>query len=225
MATISASVGAKGKNRKADVETVQRLLNKHLAGIGRQHPLEVDGNAGSETIGAIVAFQGRVMSMVEPDGRIDPGGRTMKALTKEALNLVQLPKQGSGYYHYAKASQQYGTTKTIASVKRAAKALHQVLGIEVGVGHISLRNGGKFPPHKTHQRGRDVDFRPVRADGKRLPVTVNNATQYSRAHTRKLVQVLRRDPNLDVILFNDESIAGVKNWPGHDNHLHVRFKE
>jgi hypothetical protein len=25
-------------------------------------------------------------------------------------------------------------------------------------------------------------------------------------------------------LFNDTSIAGVRQWAGHDNHLHVHFK-
>jgi hypothetical protein len=39
------------------------------------------------------------------------------------------------------------------------------------------------------------------------------------------VNLLRSNPNVETILFNDTSIAGVRQWVGHDNHLHVHFRQ
>lgn len=73
METITASVGKKGINRKADVETVQRLLNQR--GIDS---LKVDGACGPRTMAAIVKFQKGFMH--HPDGLIEVNGTTWKKL-------------------------------------------------------------------------------------------------------------------------------------------------
>lgn len=62
--------------------TVQDLLNDHV-----QVPMRLiaeDGIAGPETIGAILDFQRRVMAMLRPDGRVDPGHATIRALNRVA---------------------------------------------------------------------------------------------------------------------------------------------
>ena len=76
---IAASVGRGGINAKADVRQVQQLLNRWLAATN-QPQLPVDGGAGPRTIGAIEAYQARVLGADRPDGRVDPGGRTWRAL-------------------------------------------------------------------------------------------------------------------------------------------------
>ncbi len=85
---LSASVGAGGKNKPEDVETVQAYLNRNGAGIG------VDGKCGPQTINAIKAFQKSIGFSV-PDGRVDPGGKTEAALNGQK---VQFPKGGGGGY-------------------------------------------------------------------------------------------------------------------------------
>ena len=50
MPNITASVGEAGRNRNADVKIVQRLLNNHLAAMGRVHPLVSDGVIGEKTL-------------------------------------------------------------------------------------------------------------------------------------------------------------------------------
>jgi len=74
-AKISGSVGKGGKNKAADVETVQRLLNHN----GASPALDPDGDCGKLTIGAIEAFQKSKLGW--KDGRVDPGGKTWAALT------------------------------------------------------------------------------------------------------------------------------------------------
>jgi len=82
MKTIVASVGRGGLNRTEDVLLVQALLNRHSQ--APQRPLVVDGVMNSRTIAAIEAFQRRVVNIHRPDGRIDPGDRTMAALARQA---------------------------------------------------------------------------------------------------------------------------------------------
>ena len=65
---LSGSVGRGGRNAPNDVRAVQGAL-----GIG------ADGQCGAQTIAAIVAFQ-RNMGQGKPDGRVDAGGSTERAL-------------------------------------------------------------------------------------------------------------------------------------------------
>lgn len=222
MAILSGSVGSRARNRATDVLKVQKLLNEWFDNLSMTEALIEDGLAGRKTMLAIVEFQGRVVGMAEPDGRIDPGGLTWKTLTRKIPTFKLLSRTASGFYTYAKDKKRHGTSKTIASIKRLGKALDE-LDLIVGVGNISLKNGGPMAPHTSHQRGVDVDFRPMRKDARKVGVTIHDP-EYSQAKTRKLVKAIRQDTNLDLILFNDPDIPGITFWTGHDNHLHVRYK-
>jgi hypothetical protein len=79
---IQASVGRGGVNRPADVVRVQALLNANLSKLAPgTAPLAADGKVGPKTIAAIEDFQRRVVKMTRPDGRVDPDGKTFRALT------------------------------------------------------------------------------------------------------------------------------------------------
>ncbi|MCB9526176.1 MAG: hypothetical protein H6702_22755 [Myxococcales bacterium] len=71
---LSGSVGAGGRNQKADVELVQTLLTHAGIECG-----PIDGGCGSKTINAIKTFQDTFLYS-NPDGRIDVGGSSWKAL-------------------------------------------------------------------------------------------------------------------------------------------------
>ena len=80
MATITQPVGKGVSNRNhGDVLLVQQLLNKHRQSVLPR--IGEDGVVGPETIGAIEEFQRRVVKMSYPDGRVDPGGKTIQALS------------------------------------------------------------------------------------------------------------------------------------------------
>jgi hypothetical protein len=68
VSTLGGSVGAGGANDPDDVKAVQRALG-----------IADDGQCGGGTIAAIKAFQ-QSIGLANPDGRVDPGGRTAKAL-------------------------------------------------------------------------------------------------------------------------------------------------
>lgn len=94
MATITQPVGKGVPNRNhGDVLLVQQLLNKHrpstLPRIGE------DGVVGPETVGAIEEFQRRVVKLSYPDGRVDPGGKTIQALSAGGPAPAPSPPTGT----------------------------------------------------------------------------------------------------------------------------------
>ncbi len=78
---IEQSVGKSGHNDKIDVKIVQAALNL-IDSAAFQLPvkLAVDGEMGANTIAAIENFQKKIIRFLRPDGRVDPGGRTLRAL-------------------------------------------------------------------------------------------------------------------------------------------------
>lgn len=92
MSTITASVGRNGVNRAADVRTIQTLMNRHRR--PGDQAIAVTGVANPETIAAIEEFQRRVVGLPNPDGRVDPDGRTLKALNIDTANL-----SGATWWH------------------------------------------------------------------------------------------------------------------------------
>ncbi len=141
---------------------------------------------------------------------------------------TQLPKSGTGYYSYAQfRDKQFGLPKTIKAIEAIGKAWFQNhrTGPVIGIGNISKKGGGPVPPHKSHQTGLDVDFRLLRTDGARIGITFRDPN-YSLARTQELINTILNNSVLSValILCNDNRLKGVQPWPGHDDHLHVRFK-
>ncbi len=77
---LRGSVGRGGQNAANDVKAVQTALG-----------IAADGKCGPQTIASIVAFQRDTLGQANPDGRIDPGGATERALaggTKRATGAA-----------------------------------------------------------------------------------------------------------------------------------------
>ena len=94
MDRITHSVGNKGINKYKDVMTVQTLINdcRHL--LLPMLALETDGKIGKKTISAIELFQKNVIKLSKPDGRVDPGGKTITELNKKRV-VGRTPPQDS----------------------------------------------------------------------------------------------------------------------------------
>ncbi|EPX65378.1 hypothetical protein D187_000804 [Cystobacter fuscus DSM 2262] len=130
--TLTGSVGTGGHNADADVRLVQTLLNAHR--LPPRTMLPVNGRVDPQLVGAITEFQ-RSMGMQNPDGRVDPGGGTFKALcagrgasvTSKQPNPwdVSLPIGPSGGGNSAPAhgptSSTQGHTATLAKLAKAAR--------------------------------------------------------------------------------------------------------
>ncbi|MCP9495542.1 MAG: penicillin-insensitive murein endopeptidase [Pyrinomonadaceae bacterium MAG19_C2-C3] len=140
-----------------------------------------------------------------------------------------LPTEGRGFTTYRRepgGADQYGRARTIRCIQSLAEAwaTHHATP-RLAVGDISRRHGGAFPPHASHQKGIDVDFRPLTNNGIEEQTNVG-AANYSHALTRELVLLVKEMFPTAMVLFNDTRLisAGLtKHAAGHDNHLHVRF--
>jgi len=96
---ITASVGHGGRNIRADVMTIQKRLNALMQ--PPRKSLAVDGLSGPNTEGTIADFQGSVLNFRHPDRRVDPGGKTIRALNDPAsegkwARMSMAPAGGAG---------------------------------------------------------------------------------------------------------------------------------
>lgn len=142
--------------------------------------------------------------------------------------FIQLPASGAGFYAYSSGDRRWGTPAMVYGLIAGAgdwKTDHPDHP-RIGIGDLSLMNGGTMSGHVSHKVGKDVDVRPVRIDAEG-PTTIFQAN-YSSARTKDLI-VNHLKPELDVkvIFFNDPQIEGplsyVQPWPNHDNHFHLRI--
>jgi hypothetical protein len=136
---------------------------------------------------------------------------------------IQLPAAGPGFATYGAASRRWGRPALVYGIERAGQRMRARGRPRIGVGDISLENGGNISGHASHERGVDVDVRPMRNDGREGRVTRFERT-YSRDLTRELIQELRAQIPTRLVLFNDLRVGGVLPWPGHDNHFHFRMR-
>lgn len=82
---ISRSVGTNAVNHPGDVAVVQDLLDTIPTSLGGPSTLlKVDGISGPKTQHAIRDFQLRGLGFRWPDGRVDPGGKTIRQLQERA---------------------------------------------------------------------------------------------------------------------------------------------
>jgi len=223
--TITAKVGDGGKNNSADVIAIQTLLQKWewvepkvtVTGI-------CSGKADDPTVQAIKNFQSKFLP--SPDGRIDPGGTTLKKL--DSVPLILLPQiLTAGYYSYKTNTdkRQWGTKATIETLQEISKQFNLDNPTTfVGIGDISFQFGGKMPPHSTHRTGIHVDLRPCRTDNLQIGVKYTDTANYDQAKTKALIEAFLAHKNVKSILFNDPEIVKLKNvssWDDHDDHFHI----
>jgi hypothetical protein len=154
----------------------------------------------------------------------------LRRADEQALNEARGPHlltqaSGLGYYPLpgSPMNWQYASMYTIQAIQRVVKRFYDGQKIPVGIGDLSKKQYGAFPPHSAHKKGTSVDIRPIRKDRAELPVTWQQDA-YDRATTKKLVECLLAEPNVKKVLFNDPQIPGVHYCQGHDNHLHAEMK-
>lgn len=92
------------------------------------------------------------------EGRVVPGFGGIDDHKGVLAGGVQLPK--GRHYHVKWEAASWGTAAAIHAIQSAVSEYQRRMpgGPKVHIGDISKRAGGKFPPHLSHQHGRDVDI-------------------------------------------------------------------
>ncbi|MGE0707077.1 MAG: penicillin-insensitive murein endopeptidase [Planctomycetota bacterium] len=133
--------------------------------------------------------------------------------------LIQIAASGAGFNAYSLPGRRWGRPQLIYGIERTGARWAPLGWPRIGVGEISLENGGPMPPHVTHREGKNADIRPVRTSGEG-PVTIYQAA-YSRSRTQRLIDLMRAETSARSVLFNDTGVRGVSTYPGHHNHFHL----
>lgn len=165
----------------------------------------------------------------EPTPVADLGVGATVYVADTQRDFMLLPPQGSGYYHFGGSDRidedAWGLPETIACIELVGEIWHARYpeGPRLGIGDISRRRGGRFPPHREHRNGLDIDVRPVHRSAEARAWVKLDA--YDAARTAEAIELFRQTCTVEVILFNDRKLAKtydyVETARGHDNHFHV----
>ncbi len=153
--------------------------------------------------------------------------------------LPQAPEQ-AGYYVYGNVGgvpgtghlAQYAHANLMSMIFWVEREWQAVDDRKFGIGNMSLADGRRYE-HKTHMKGIEMDFRPVRKDkmvGQAARCSYRDSAVYDQAATVKLVRIFLQHPMVKLIYFNDPEVrkacgARVRSWPHHDDHLHAEIWE
>jgi len=138
--------------------------------------------------------------------------------------LPQAPEEAS-YYTYGtpgRGAGQYCHAQMLTFIFQLEYKWGAIDDRKIGIGNVSRANGVAFPPHRSHRSGLEVDIRPIRKDGRRLPVR-RTESQYDQKATKKLVELIWQTGMVRRVGFNDLLIPRVQLMTGHDDHLHVEL--
>jgi murein endopeptidase len=152
--------------------------------------------------------------------------------------LPQAPEE-AGYYVYGNKGgvpgtghmAQYAHPDLLSVIFYIEREWAAICDRKFGIGNISIDGGTPYDGHATHQRGIEMDCRPVRKDsltGQAARVTYRDAA-YDQVATIKLIRLFARHPEVRIIYFNDVEVqkavgALVTSCAGHNDHFHVELR-
>ena len=135
---IESSVGKKCTNAYKDVILIQCALSYFWQGAPFR-AVPVNGKCDSDTVDAIVDYQGRVQFMKEPDGKISPTGNTIKSLFEKipsAFDRLSLRgiMTGTSWENVERYHKHLVTTMELRSINTPLRRAHLLaqLGHESG---------------------------------------------------------------------------------------------
>lgn len=203
------------------VLTLQRQLNeKRAAG------LVATGSWDEATAVAVRAFERHVGLPV--DGLADP---TVWRYLIAHFDRPTFSPASVCDYSVGNGLANWGTGAAIGQLEAAGRAaVTSGLG-RIPVGDVGLEHGGDIAGHVTHELGLEVDVRPVRDRRDQCRWGTNwRVASYDRSATRTLIKAIRNAApgHVKLIFFNDPKLIAegwVTRFPGHDDHLHVRYCE
>ncbi len=147
-------------------------------------------------------------------------------LPRSYVGYLQLPGSGYGYYSYSSSPRRWGLPRMIngliAMGRHWAGGYPGVSGRTLAYGDISDYNGGYISGHVSHQRGEDVDMRPITTSGS-AGYTYVGWSSYSTYYSTKFAYLQRAVWYVELMLHNNSRISGTTYWPNHANHFHTRI--
>ena len=193
----------------------------------RRVALPIDGTFGPSTADAVTAFQ-RHMGLPQT-------GIVNTAVWRALAWHYELPRFDATSlcdYSVGNGPANWGTAEAIDTTEAVGRTIVKLGYGRVAVGDVSREHGGDIAGHESHERGLDVDVRPMRRANDQCAIggTRWSSAAYDRTATRALIKKFRAisPGHIKLIYFNDPVLIreGLTRWySGHEDHLHVRFCE
>lgn len=160
---------------------------------------------------------------------------------KDSRGYFMLPQapEGAGYYVYGNvhnvpgtgSQAQFAHSNLLTVIFQIEREWQAISDRKFGIGNISIDGGKPYDKHMTHQRGIEVDCRPVRKDrmtGQAARCSYQDHAHYDLAATIQLIGLFNAHPWVRLIYFNDpavrRAVSGVKSCTGHNDHFHVELR-
>lgn len=153
--------------------------------------------------------------------------------------LPQAPEE-AGYYVYGNVGHrpnsghlaQFAHPSLLSFIFYIEREWQALDDRKFGIGNISIAGGLPYDKHKSHQKGIEMDVRPVRKDrleGQAARVSRFDAI-YDREATIKLIRLFVEHPMVKIVYFNDDKVqqaigSRVRSWKDHDDHFHAEIWE
>lgn len=192
----------------------------------RRATMAVDGAFGATTTAAVVSFQKHM--------GLTANGLVNAATWRALVGHFELPRFSSTQlcdYSVGNGAANWGMAEAVDTLEAVGRSMVALGYGRVAVGDVSLEHPGDIPGHVSHERGLDVDVRPLRKANDQCTWGSRwSYTTYDRAATRAMIKKFRAlaPGHIKLIYFNDPVLIreGLTTWySGHDNHVHVRFCE
>lgn len=160
---------------------------------------------------------------------------------KDSRGYFMLPQapEDAGYYVYGNVGgvpgtghlAQYAHPYLLSMIFWVEREWQAIDNRQFGIGNISLAEGRKYE-HATHQKGIEMDIRPIRKDrlvGQAARTSYHDAV-YDLEGTVKLVRLFLQHPMVSKVFFNDDRVqkacgGRVRSMIGHNDHLHIEIWE
>jgi penicillin-insensitive murein endopeptidase len=160
---------------------------------------------------------------------------------KDRRGYFMLPQapEDAGYYVYGNKGgvlgtghlAQYAHPDLLSMIFCIEREWQSICDRKFGIGNISIDGGLPYDEHATHQRGIEMDCRPVRKDyltGPAARVSYRD-TVYDQRATIELIHLFSRHREVRIIFFNDVEVQKsvgprVTSCPGHNDHFHVELR-
>lgn len=216
-------------------------------GDGSAHPWDPDGDSISTAVEIDAANAHLDFDTSRMD--LDPSralGQPAAGTLEGGINLPDVGDSVTTYLHTkgsdALDTDDWGTLALINSIEGAARQFHlqECLDAQSPTPHpaqvldMSLRSGGFFPPHVSHQNGRDVDLRYLRTDDTgRLDLREADSVLYDQIATAQMIQCLISTERIERIFYDSVRTGIFGPAPimvhdpsgGHSNHFHLRITD
>ena len=159
---------------------------------------------------------GKVLKYPGKAIRSESIGQTNNGKLRGALSIdADGDFRGIGFALHKRRRHIWGVPELVRSIKKCGKYYRKLVGPKRGhpiaIGDLSKRHGGPFPPHVSHQSGRDVDVGIIRKKAPKPGVFIHTKPKDMNLYAQwVVVKCFLDDPQTSMIFIEHSLVKALK---------------